>query len=260
MRAGGRHSASLSAIAFWTSLALHGGAAVGVWRAEARLLSARDRALEIEIREPPPPPPEIRPEPPRPPEPPPPEPARPRLVARRVPQSEPVPRETPPPPNQEPPPEAPKDAPPVFGVTMSSVVSGESAVAVPIGNTTMTKDRTPRAPAAVQAYTGEGTQPFQPVPDVYVSTRPKVLYEVNSADVYPADAKNLGLEGSVLLSVGLDAKGAVVEVKVIGRAGHGFDEAAARALRKFRFSPALTSDGRAVPYRLTYTYRFEMDE
>ena len=114
-------------------------------------------------------------------------------------------------------------------------------------------DQTPQPYAG--GIPGEG---FRPAPEAYIATQPRVIYKVDGADVYPADALALGLEGTVSLSVGINEKGAVVEVRVLKRAGHKFDEAATQALRKFRFSPALTSDGRAVPTRITYSYKFSL--
>jgi TonB family protein len=61
------------------------------------------------------------------------------------------------------------------------------------------------------------------------------------------------------LKVGIDANGKVVQVKVIERGGHGFDEAAMKALKLFRFKPAMTSDGKAVPCSITWKFRFEAD-
>ena len=48
--------------------------------------------------------------------------------------------------------------------------------------------------------------------------------------------------------------------KVLDRAGHGFDEAAARPCCRRKFKPAETSDGRAVPCSIIWTYRFESDQ
>ena len=219
--------------------------------------------VELEIREPPPPAPQVSPEPLPPPPPRAVEPPRPRpIIVRRAPTPQPPPPvvEQPPPPNEQPPAEPPQNAPPVFGVTMSSVVSGESGMAVPVGNTLMAKPTGPRrADQAPQPYAGgvpgEG---FRPAPEAYIATQPHAIYKVDGADVYPPDALALGLEGTVSLSVGISETGAVVEVRVLKRAGHKFDEAATQALRKFRFSPALTSDGRAVPTRITYSYKFSL--
>jgi TonB family protein len=150
----------------------------------------------------------------------------------------------------------------VFGVTINSVVSGDSAaMAVPVGNTVMTKDRTlAKAGQAVRPYSAEGTHPFVPVADIYIAQQPKVLREVNSSDIYPPDARKMGIEGKVELKVSIDENGDVRQVKIIGRpAGYGFDEAARDALRQFKFSPARTSDGKAVATNIRYTYRFSFD-
>jgi periplasmic protein TonB len=251
------------ALAAVLALALHGVGVGALFRVRTAWVAPASPPVELEIREPPPPapepPPEAPPPPPRAVEPPP----RPRpIIVHRTPTPPPPPRqmEQPPPPNEQPPPQPPTNAPPVFGVTMSTVGPGESGMAVPVGNTLMAKPTGPRAADQAPHPYGGGApgEGFQPVPDAYIATQPRAIYKVEGSDVYPADALALGLEGTVSLSVGINEKGAVVEVRVLKRAGHKFDEAATQALRKFRFSPALTSDGRAVPTRITYSYKFSL--
>jgi protein TonB len=169
-----------------------------------------------------------------------------------------APPPTPPPPNEEPPKPA-TEAPPVFGVTMSSVVSGPGpGMAVPVGNTLMTKPGKVAKPGDAQPYAGEGTRPFTPVADIYISKYPQIVREVNGEDVYPPDAKRMEIEGKVVLKIGIDERGNVVQVKVVERAGHGFDEAAVKAMRESKFTPAIANDGRPVPYQLTWTFRFDL--
>jgi protein TonB len=223
-------------------------------------IAHREEIVEMEVKEKPLPPPEIRAERPLPPPPVPEVVQKPRIVPRRVAVAapKPPPLSAPPPPNQAPP--KPTDAPPVFGVTLSSTVAGDrTAMAVPVGNTLMTKDRTPAKPGVIPQPSGTvGARPFTPVADVYIADPPRVLHEVNSADIYPPEAYKMGIEGKVVLKVSLDSKGNVVQVRIISRVGHGLDEAARDALRQFKFSPARTSDGQAVDYSLTYTYVFDM--
>ena len=95
--------------------------------------------------------------------------------------------------------------------------------------------------------------------DVYIADPPRVLHEVNSADIYPPEAYKMGIEGK------RRAQGQHRRQRrrraghgSSSKAGHGFDEAARDALRQFKFSPARTSDGKAVDYSLTYTYVFDM--
>jgi protein TonB len=241
--------ARASAIGTGVALALHVAVGVALTSVDVRLWS--DQTVEMEVREPPPPPPEVRPEPPPPP-PPPPEVKR--VVVRHAPA--PPPTEAPPPPSAEPP--KANEAPPVFGVSMSSVVAGDGpGVAVPIGNTLMTKPKKAE-PAPVQKLGGNGDGLPVPVPEVFLAEAPRILSEVKAA--YPPEAQRMGIEGTVEMKLLLDENGDVRKVTITKPAGHGFDELAREALRKFKFSPAKTSDGKAVPTSITYTYRFEQSQ
>jgi protein TonB len=254
-----RSRAELAAAAI--ALGLHAAIAAGLWLGNPSRVARRETMVEMEVVQRRPPPPELRPAPPAP-APPPAPPPRPRVVPRRiavlVPKAAPQPP-APPPPAEQPPKPAP-EAPPIFGVSTSSVVSGDpAAMAVPVGNTLMTKERAAAKPGETpKPYAAEGTHPLVPVADIYIAQLPSVLHQVNSADIYPAEAYKMGIEGKVDLKITIDETGEVRQVKVIGRAGHGFDEAARDALRRFKFSPARTSDGKPVVASITYRFSFDM--
>ena len=74
---------------------------------------------------------------------------------------------------------------------------------------------------------------------------------------YPAEALNDKVEGNVGLELDLDAGGNVVGVRVTTPAGHGFDEAAVEAAKRFTFEPARR---RGVPVASTvqFTYEFHL--
>ena len=74
---------------------------------------------------------------------------------------------------------------------------------------------------------------------------------------YPPEALEGKIEGNVGLELDLDATGAVVAVRVTTAAGHGFDEAAVAAARRFTFEPAKR---RGVPVASTveFTYEFHL--
>ena len=247
---GGGSWAALSGAAI--AIALH----VGLGAAMLVINPARFRAetpIEIDVEDRLPPP-EIKPATPEPP-PPPPEP-RPRLAVHRAP----APAPAPPPPNEAPP-KAAEAAPPVFGVTMSSVVSGPGeGMAVPVGNTLMTKPGKTARPGDGTPAAAAEPRPFSPVAEMYIAQYPEKLFEVNSDDIYPPDAKRMGLEGVVRFKIGIDEKGRVAEVKIVERGGHGFDEAAQRAMWRLKFKPAIANDGRPVPCRIEYTYRFNLTQ
>jgi TonB family protein len=74
---------------------------------------------------------------------------------------------------------------------------------------------------------------------------------------YPAEAQEAGLQGSVELEILVDGDGSVGDVKVVGPAGHGFDEAAMSAARAFVFEPARRGE-EVFPARIRYRYVFEL--
>ncbi|HEY2902923.1 MAG TPA: TonB family protein [Polyangia bacterium] len=248
-------------LAMAVALGVHGAAAVVLLTVDPARFAARERPVEMDVVEPSPPPPAVRDEP----SPPPPKPPERRVVLAPPPRDEPPPPTALPPPNQEPPPAAPPAtaAVPVFGVTMDSVVAGNSAMAVPVGNTVATGDRRlppPGPPPALGAR--DGTPAFTPTADIYISRWPQLVSQVNSADIYPPDARRLGVEGSVTLSVGIDENGDVKEVKVVKvrPPGYKFDEAARGAMLRAKFRAARGSDGKPAPARIKYEYTFTLGE
>lgn len=190
---------------------------------------------------------------PPPPPPPPPVPVPPPLRPRRPRTVNPKPITMPPPkaPRPAPPPatEPEPTAPPVFGVTMESVVEGDSSVSAPIGNTLeIEPPEKPRAPEPVAG------KPRRDPPDV---VPPRVRRQI--VPPYPRAAAEAGIEGKVLLLVEVDEKGRVTNVRVLRGLGHGLDEAAVEAVRQFTFTPG-TVDGRPGPMEIRYTYTFVLDE
>lgn len=75
---------------------------------------------------------------------------------------------------------------------------------------------------------------------------------------YPVAARAAGRTGAVVLTLTIDATGAVSEAIVATTGGTDFDVAALAAARRFRFTPA-TQDGKPVPVRITYRYVFELN-
>jgi len=142
-------------------------------------------------------------------------------------------------------------------VSLDSTV-GESSVAVPVGRTLMTKPAQ-KVEKPKPLPSGDGTGGFTPVAEIYISKHAEPISCPSGEEMYPVEAKRLGIEGVVDLKLGIDEKGKVVQVKVTQRAGHGFDEAALKAMKQCKFEPAVSSDGRPVPSSIPYRYRFETD-
>lgn len=100
-----------------------------------------------------------------------------------------------------------------------------------------------------------------------VAATPKMISEpVRSTEVevlskpavrYTAEAKELHIQGDVILSVTFLASGQVVVHGVIRGLGHGLDEEARRVAEQIRFRPA-TSNGHPVDFTTKITITFQL--
>ncbi len=108
---------------------------------------------------------------------------------------------------------------------------------------------------AAPARSASGAEAAPPSPAVapVLTKAPELLHFVEAA--YPEAARAAQIEGEVVLLVDIGADGAVIGAEVVSAAGHGFDEAAAAAVRRFRFSPA-EIDGAPAAVQIEYVYRF----
>jgi TonB family protein len=74
---------------------------------------------------------------------------------------------------------------------------------------------------------------------------------------YPTEAKQLRVQGEVVLRVTFTATGQVLVQSVVHGLGHGLDEEARRVAQQIRFRPA-TRDGKAVDMTTNITITFQL--
>lgn len=214
----------------------------------------------------PPPPPTVEPSPARPaarakaPEPPPPE----EITAERSPtrpvESTVAAPALPVPPVVEPPPatpvaraEAPEQAPPPEEIT-----AAPTAERSPAGPVEPTAQAAP-APLAGATRSGAPVQHAARVPgsEGLISARPR--YKTNPKPRYPPIARRRGQEGSVLLSVLVDASGKPMAIDIESSSGaEALDKAAVEAVERWQFEPGVR-EGEAVSSRVEVPIRFELD-
>jgi len=108
------------------------------------------------------------------------------------------------------------------------------------------------SPSAGHAEALNGSPPAAP------SLTPPALQSHPDA-VYPGEARRQHLEGNVGLELEVDAEGHVTAARVTTPAGHGFDEAAMEAARRFVFEPA-RADGSPIPSSVQFTYEFHLPD
>ncbi len=75
--------------------------------------------------------------------------------------------------------------------------------------------------------------------------------------VYPAKCKEKNIEGAVILQVGIDEEGSVIDVELLKGAHKNLDQAAVEALRQWKYQP-IKKDGKPVPVTFTVTVDFKL--
>jgi TonB family protein len=114
----------------------------------------------------------------------------------------------------------------------------------------------PGAPVATSTANPSPKSPSTPTPSSPPVLTPPSLRSHGNVP-YPPEAAAAHLEGTVGLQLELDAMGKVLSAKVLTSAGHGFDEAAATAVRDFVFEPA-KQDGVPIPSSVQFAYEFHL--
>jgi len=113
-------------------------------------------------------------------------------------------------------------------------------------------------PATAETHTGSGSGTLgtgEVLSEKDVSTAARL---VSSSPVgYPPEARRAEVESDVPVQILVDTAGRVLEARSLTHHGYGLDEAAAQAIRTWRFSPALR-DGRPVRVRMRWTVQFRL--
>lgn len=197
---------------------------------------------------------------------------------------EPPPAPEPPPPEAEPPPPPPRprtpvpeavasaepaaEPPPSFGLRLEGG-GAPGGVAVPFGDTL----EAPRPEEPVREMRRTTRREPEPATEAAPSrersreratsasacddepTRPRPTR--TPQPVYPEEARAAGVEGRVRVRVQVNREGEPVDVEIIEGLGHGLDEAAIEAVRRWRFSPS-TACGEPVDSTFTARLTFRV--
>jgi TonB family protein len=148
-------------------------------------------------------------------------------------------------PSSAPPPEvlAATDATPRFTMTIS-------ARGAAVKGATDSPDR--GAPAEAEEARGSDSNPFA---EEGVTSPARLVGAMSP--VYPPEARANEVEADVALILVVSASGTVLDARVVKPAGFGFDDAALKAVRAARFTPALRN-GRGVAVRMRWAVSFRL--
>ncbi len=87
-------------------------------------------------------------------------------------------------------------------------------------------------------------------------TEPELVTKVNPS--YPAEAKKDKVEGQVVLDLTIDTDGSVSDTKVKKSGDSRLTEAAIRAIKQWKFKPAMNKAGKPVEVVATVTVNFKL--
>lgn len=80
---------------------------------------------------------------------------------------------------------------------------------------------------------------------------------LQGAPAYPVALRQAGVEGSATVEFEVDASGVVVSARARQSTAREFEEAAVRAVLRWRFEPG-RKDGRVVPFRMVVPIGFRL--
>ena len=134
----------------------------------------------------------------------------------------------------------------VVGKVASAGVRVAASAPPPVRSGKVASAGIPAAPTAV----AEAPRTVGPVPtDLVVISKPQPKYT--------SEAKQLKVQGDVILRVTFAASGQVVVQGIVHSLGHGLDEEARRVAQQIRFRPA-TRNGQAVDMTTNITITFQL--
>jgi TonB family protein len=107
------------------------------------------------------------------------------------------------------------------------------------------------------AGSGSDPPPAPPGP-VSVSMLKKRALPKNDAETYtneyPAEAKQLGIEGQIMVRLTVSSEGKVKKAVLLKKLGHGLDEWALARAKKIEFTPALDTNDQPVESTVVWTF------
>lgn len=174
-------------------------------------------------------------------------------------------REPSPPPTDEPPPPPQDDPAPSGGdevVQMEDIAPAARGVAVKPGKRNTGHVGRGGSGGGTGAGSGSGTEEAPPpvsVATIKKRAMPKGDYGYfNTGTDYPAQAKQLGIEGDIRVRLIVDDQGKVKQAVLLNRLGAGLDELALSRAKQIEFEPAKDSDDKPVTSVVVWTFHMTL--
>jgi protein TonB len=164
-----------------------------------------------------------------------------------------------PPPTAEPPPttEAPTGGEQV--VQMDAVMPGTTGVGVAVGKRTSERVGRGGTGGGTGGGSGAGTEDAPPKPTSIATIKKRAMPKgdygyFKAGKDYPPEARQLGIEGKILVRLVVDDTGKVRSTMLVSRLGHGLDELALTRAKELVFEPAIDTDNHPVSSVVVWTF------
>jgi TonB family protein len=135
---------------------------------------------------------------------------------------------------------------PVQGLTADALSPNGKGISVPVGNTLMVADE------------GKRLQDVQPLSNEDFSAEAKLIRTSIIIPAYTEAAIDVGLEGSFVVDVYVDAKGNVTSAELPKKVGYGMDIHLTNAAMKAKFEPRKDRYGQPQAGWATISFRLEL--
>lgn len=152
---------------------------------------------------------------------------------------------------------------PVFGVTEKTVKKDEkkTGIGVRTGNTLMKEQEKKPPPEEVKDYKSgkkiRKTRKYNPVPPYKLGKMPRFKKRVTPE--YPPALKEEGVEGKVIMKVGIDRSGKIKSIEILEADHPLFIKYAVAAMKKTEFFPAEFEDGNPADTKVEIPIKFELE-
>ena len=147
-------------------------------------------------------------------------------------------------------------------VTLDSAQTGGIGVPVAVGK--RSSERVGRGGEGGGTGGGSGSGAAEvPIPVSVATIKKRALPKgdygyFDAGKDYPAEARQLGIEGPIRVRLVVNDKGKVMSRVLLNKLGHGLDELALRRASEIEFEPALDSDDRAVSSVVIWTFNMTL--
>jgi protein TonB len=148
-------------------------------------------------------------------------------------------------------------------VTLDSAPPGATGVAVAVGRRTSERVGRGGAGGGPGAGTGSGAGSDPPAPVSVATIKKRAMPKgdqsyFDAGKEYPAEARQLGIEGAIRVRLVVDAQGMVTSAVLLNKLGHGLDELAMRRAKQLQFEPAIDTTDKPVSSVVVWTFNMTL--